>query len=558
MNQINTVTHTKTKHKINIKDEDPNYPPMPPKKIIKTRKLIPKKLFLKKKVQKTDKVTETKKDDDVEWGLGVEHEFMLVIDDIDRASKAVNIIEKLIKNKLTTEQKKELSKIYKRTNPQLLVPFVGLLDIKHINIEDTTNHSLPMYEIKNMKYYNVNVEDVMKEIDDKMMEVQDKISKVLSDKIGDNVRVTPTPFGAHNILYLKCKDIANNYGSGGQGNFKCLTSNNLKLDTDYTGSYHFWVTLPHLKLDETDHIQSMHQKAVFLLQTIEPLLCSLYGSSDPNINRKDNVPYMKGSFRAANNMYASFGTTPASMYKQERPRYGFGFGNPVFNRVINKQVYTPKKMDVSLYKNNVVKKLVKRVDSEEIPDYFMVHVDMNSLGADFRRKDGIKGFEFRIWDHFPQKYLPDILKIVYLVSCYATTIPSKHLQYSIEDQEWNNSMRDALLEGHSFKVHNKFVSFINKQFKLKLVNKKTSQQLMEHMIDVVWNKVMSDKDAKKMYMLMVGDDKIKPKVSNVNKLSQEHANNIHNSPKSSSTSSLSKLSSKLSSKSSKTVQRKKK
>ena len=527
----------------NNNEEDPNYPPQKPKNIKlnkktrrrsialkatfrkssgKTQKATFRKSNRKRKSGKKEQLLEKKIDENIEWGLGIEHEFMLVVDGMHNVSQATKLLEKLNEDKLTTEQKKQLSNIYKNNNIFFLVPYVGLMGIKDINIEQTSVHDMPMFEVKNMKYHNVTLHEAVKEIDDKLNEVKTKMNEVITQKIGSKTTVKTTPFGAHNLLYLKCKNVNQRYGASHTGNFECLESKNLKMDTEYTGSYHFWITLPHFKTDEIGEVETMHQKAVFLLQTVEPLFCSLYGSCDPNINKKSTTPYLKGSYRAANNMYAAFGTSPASMYK-DKPGGNDWYSSPImFSRTVNKRVYTPKRMDVSIYSNNVAKHVTKRIDSDEVPDYMFMNGESNMMmGADFRRKRGIKGFEFRIWDHFPQEHVKDILKITYLISCYAVSIPSKHLVYSMEEQSWNNSMRDALLEGYSMKINNKYIAYINKQFKLKVNNKKESQKQLEHLIDVLWKKVMGNEVTKNMYLLMVGDDMKKPKVVNINKMSQE-------------------------------------
>lgn len=542
-------------------EEDPNYPPPETKKVKLNKKSRRRSLILlKKKTKKKNKINdslEKKIDDNIEWGLGIEHEFMLVIDGMNNVSQATKLLQKLNDDKLTTEQKKQLSNIYKNNNVFFLVPYVGLMGIKDINVEQTSVHDMPMFEVKNMKYHNVTLGEAVKEIDDKLLEVKTKMNQIMTDKIGNKTNVRTTPFGAHNLLYLKCKNVNQRYGASHAGNFECLESKNLKMDTEYTGSYHFWITMPHFKTDEIGKVESMHQKAVFLLQTVEPLFCSLYGSCDPNINKKNAIPYLKGSYRAANNMYAAFGTSPASMYK-DKPDGLFG-SSVLFSRIVRKNVYSPKRMDVNMYSNNIAKHITKRVDSAEIPDYMFMGNDSHSaMGADFRRKSDIKGFEFRIWDHFPQEYVKDILKITYLISCYAVSIKANHLVYSMEDQSWNNSMRDALLEGYLMKINNKYVSYINKQFKTKISNKKDSQKLLEHLIDILWKKVMDNEMTKNMYLLMVGDDMNKPKVINVNKMSQNFALKTKSQKKNKETSSydgqttksksLSKTSSSLSKK----------
>lgn len=506
------------------KEEDPNYPP-PKTEHVKLKKLERKRSLVllnnnkrgKHSKKANNKVNDKNIDNNIEWGLGVEHEFMLMVDNINNATQAINLIEKISGSKLTTEKKKEINSIYRRSKPFVVIPYPNNVFIKNtdieIEIEKTSLHHLVMYEIKNMKFHNVTLTDVSKEIDRKLDGVKTMLSKFISKDIGHNINLITPPYGAHNILYLDCyvkKEV------------NC-SLDKFKLYTDYTGSYHFWITLPHIKNDLTKNINLMHQKAISLLQTIEPLLCSLYGSSDPNIYKEDNITKLKGSYRAGNNLYASYGTSPSSTYGDISDWFN---ENSIFSRQINRRIYQSRKLDFNLYSNNVVNKINNRIDRNEIPKYIINQKRGNfTMGADFRRRNNIKGFEFRIWDHFPQEYVKDILKIIYLISCYATMIPAKHLIYSISDQDWNYAMRDALLEGYLMKINNKYVSFINKQFKLKTTNQKNNQKQMQHLIDYVWDKVMGDKVTKNMYLLMVGDEVTKPKVININKMSQDFACN---------------------------------
>ena len=152
----------------------------------------------------------------------------------------------------------------------------------------------------------------------------------------------------------------------------------------------------------------------------------------------------------------------------------------------------------------------------------------HSMGSDFRRVSRVKGFEFRIWDHFDQIYLKNILKIVYLISCYGMLIDIKHLTFSIENQGWNNAMRDALMEGYLMKIDTEYIKFVSKQFKIKIdkiENNNNNKKMLSFIIDKIWDKVINNKKIKDIYLLMVGNDMKKPIIENINKMSQDYATN---------------------------------
>jgi hypothetical protein len=526
---------------------DTNYPPEKPSNIImrsKTLKRVKslqkqftKNLSKKKNKRNTKKSkqkskTETKTvsakkpieepQSNIEWGLGVEHEFVLTLDGMHKITNAIKLLETLNNEKLNTQQKSELRKIYQNNNVFYIIPYVGQLGFDFINVEQTAVTEIAMFEIKNLKFHNVTLNQLLTELNDQMDKVTGKVSGILTQKINKDVKVTPTPFGAHNLLFQKCENQNQRYGNTHAGNFECLSNKYLKYQPDYTGSYHFWITLPHFNNDSIEDVYRIHQNAINLLQTLEPLFCSLYGSCDPNIGLNNVQKLLKGSFRTANNYFASFGTTPPSMYQNTNDYIST---NPIFQRVIKKEYIKSKKMDFKMYYNDVVNTVSNKIDVRQTPDY-LNYSDANKtsyIGTDFRRKRGIKGFEFRIWDHFPQKYLKNLLKAVYLICVYGMGLNKHKFDFSIENQDWNNAMRDALMEGYQMKINNKYISFIQKQFKIKLNGKFTAESLMNNILENIWNVVMKTDNLKDTYMLMVDDDKNKIKIDNINKMSQDFA-----------------------------------
>ena len=441
---------------------------------------------------------------------------------MDKINNAIKLLETLNNEKLSPEQKSELRKIYENNNVFYIIPYVGELDFNFVNIEITSAGGINMFEIKNLKFHNVTLNQLLTELDDQMEQVTQKLNGILTQKINKNVKVVPTPFGAHNVLFQKCNYQYDIYNNNRTGNFECLSNKYLTYKPDYTGSYHFWITLPHFIEDSIDNIYRIHQNAMNLLQTIEPLFCCLYGSCDPNIALEKDKKLLKGSFRTANNMFASFGTTPPSMYKYVDDY----FTNPILLRFTKKEYVKSKKMDFKMYYNDIVNTIGNKIDTRSRPEYIN-YSDKNkspNIGNDFRRKYGIKGFEFRIWDHFPQKYLKNLLKAVYLICVYGIGLNKHKFELSIENQDWNNAMKDALIEGYQMNINKKYILFIQKQFKFKLDGKFTAETLMNKILENVWNVVMKTDKLKNTYMLMVDDDENKIKIDNINKMSQDFAN----------------------------------
>jgi hypothetical protein len=531
---------------------DNNYPPEKPSKIVMRSKTLKRVKSLLKQSNKTSnknakrntkrnikhnkkntklknniKPTSIKKIIDepqtkIEWGLGVEHEFVLTLEGMHKITNAMKLLETLNNEKLNTQQKSELRKIYQNNNVFYIIPYVGKLGFDFVNVEQTSVTNIAMFEIKNLNFHNVTLNQLLTELDDQMNKVTEKVNGILTNKIKKDVKVTPTPFGAHNLLFQDCDDQNQRYGNTQSGSFECLSNKHLKYQPDYTGSYHFWITLPHFNDDSIGNIYHIHQNAINLLQTIEPLLCSLYGSCDPNIGEESDKKLLKGSFRTANNNYASFGTVPPSMYQRSTDYFSV---NPMFQRMIKKEYVKSKKMDFKMYYNDIVNTVSNKIDVRKRPAY-MNYSDRNKssyIGTDFRRKHGIKGFEFRIWDHFPQKYLKNLLKAIYLICVYGIGLNKHNFQFSIENQDWNNSMRDALMEGHQMKISKKYISFIQKQFKMKLNGKFTAESLINKILENVWDVVMKTDNLKDTYMLMVDDEKNKIKIDNINKMSQNFA-----------------------------------
>jgi hypothetical protein len=502
------------------------------------------KMYKEKKIHPSGKI----------WGLGVEHEFIVVVDDANTAAKSIKLCNTFMTEKLDEKNTEIIKRLFsKKHKPKFVLPFLGkATKLPYIdgNVESTSKNHIYMLEIKNLDYYNSSLKDVVKELNCQQSETFETLEKELKDEHKINVKLSDSNVGANKFLFFKHGKYSayrlNNSGIIGQKN------NTLTYKTDYSGSYHFWITLPTLP-DDKNKVE-YHKNAMFLLQTMEPIFCSLFSSCDPNLAK--DPKRIAGSYRSVMNFWANFGV--GKIYDETKLSSRVNSTPAVYN---NSKFYLFQLLDYYKNKktnNNINNNLINNDDKINELEYFLLkdktndivyslyeagqwsyarlYKEMNDhgikeLGSDFRKTNGVDGFEFRIWDHFPQKYLPDVLKIVYLIASYSFNIglDNKHFKYSGIEAPWNNNMTQAMINGYKFKPSEDYVNFINQQFnfkgksKLKYTSNITPKKLLLNLIDSLLLKV---KNKNHEFWLLAGDTPStfkKPTIHNINKMSQDYA-----------------------------------
>ena len=117
------------------------------KKIINTynTKNNNKKIKVSKKKVSSSPIMES----DIEWGLGVEHEFVLVIDNVKTFNQLINILEKINRDKIPKTKYDELKQLYKQKKLFYTIPppFISTLGLRYVNIEITSLNNIPMFDI---------------------------------------------------------------------------------------------------------------------------------------------------------------------------------------------------------------------------------------------------------------------------------------------------------------------------------------------------------------------------------------------------------------------------
>ena len=546
--------------------------PIKPNKIITQSKTKTKSKSESKTKSKTkttsnaiipSKSNNKKSNNGYEWGLGIEHEFIPVIPikDFEEYKHIYSILnnKKLDDNNINVKNlQKEMVQIKNTFYMNIPIYYPDNYLSEHFpfsNMEWTGSKGFWMLETKNMNYKNVSLDTLLTEINKNTRTILDDYNKILAEHFKEQIKtqVKLPRFDEPNegsIFYLYNKEnTRENYWNAPKPKVLYEPEQPTHLAIDTAGSYHFWITLPHRV---NDNYKSLHQRAAYLLQSIEPLLIGTYCSPDPRITTKNKKYLFAGSFRGAVNNFANYGTSLLQDYNNQL----------IFNRQMSiKDITMPGNIDSEhyifqirkRYSNNKTKKnsanndivyndeLVRQKptikpkymfleDKLEKPNFFnrpffYNHSDSDedklkrvSIGLNIRRTEGVKGFEFRIMDHLPEHMLKNLSKVIYLCACMSYEISGDDLILAATNKGWNTMIASSLFNGYKAKPEAGYITFLENQFKIDLhftKQPKNTIELLEYLVDKCWEKIMKNKN--NGLWLMLGDDKTKPKIESKNK-----------------------------------------
>lgn len=508
------------------------------------------------------------------WGLGIEHEFLPIIK-IKSGEDAVKIVKDLYhlenkneKKSFTNEELKHLENIKEVIDKLLLANkpiyfycnFTVNFDkydseYPFSNIEWTGKNYFYMIETKNLDFQNKKLDQVYEELkkntDKIMLDLNEIIKKDSKLDLNFSIPNEGSVMFLTNKNQIKRKELKSMFGING------CNIDNYKVFTDTTGSYHFWMTLPYNNSETDEHIIVKHQKACYLLQTIEPLLVAIYGSPDPRYQSNNtNKKYFAGTYRGAVNRFANYGSSQINKYSDKNELYTRSKDSSkiVKPTSINSEHYITKirnryKKEIprSIKKSNLINedKLINNnnlmINTNKAPNYTYFtkewqnfddgkspNLDLYNIfytgldnikppliGLNIRRKDDIKGFEFRIMDHLPEEEVYDVFKVILLVSCLSYEIDHQHLILASTNNGWNDAMANALMYGSMKQVGKEYLDFISSQFKIPYdtFKNKNPIEVLETLVNKLWSIISKHKS--NGYWLMC-DDK-KPIIKSKNK-----------------------------------------
>ena len=299
---------------------------------------------------------------------------------------------------------------------------------------------------------------------------------------------------------------------------------------DYTGSFHFTITLPHeLKENYTQkdekEFSTKHYNFGAMLQWIEPLLLAAYFSCDQEA-LGTNEKRIRGSFRVGRVGWGNFAGSD-----MRQPEKGVG-------RYADVEPYWRKKFDffesditMSCYPPNY--KLKNGENEFGQKRTMQAYKGVSSFSSNIRSfgpsavnpKDRVSGnpmkipngLEIRIFDHFPSLSLLSLLQIIILIAANSETVKVNDFVY--EDEDWINTMQRIMLEGWKADIGDLFLKKLEKVMDIE--TKPVSKMAWDVLNDVVLRLFEKNKNSDIVY-LMYGKLEL-PSVPMINKFSWDFA-----------------------------------
>ena len=284
---------------------------------------------------------------------------------------------------------------------------------------------------------------------------------------------------------------------------------------DYTGSFHFTITLPHERKDiYTDADQKKfterHYNFGAMFQWIEPLLLSAYFSCDQKaVGTKEKR--IRGSFRVARVGWGNFAGSDMSKINKE-----VGIG-----RYANVEPY---------WRNGFEYHESKLTESCRVP-HWEEDQAISSFSSNIRtfapdpnpaksgeRISGAKmtipnGFEIRIFDHFPTICLVSLLQIIILIAANSET--TKVTDFVYDDEDWKRTLRKIMLEGWKAEIDILFLKKLEKVFNVTLnPSDNKAFSVLENLV-----KELYDKNKNSDIVFMMYGRNYEPEIPMINKYS---------------------------------------
>jgi len=486
--------------------------------------------FLELLEEKKKRTIREKKLENLTWGMGIEHEtqFFYVPTTIYHPKKPIYPLKESVviatqlpaqelyeyDTNLLPSDKKLLEKIdYEETGRRC----GGKIILDKLTFEyDGKKQPLRMPEfiteepfstLKNAK----NIFDYVSEIIEKerrfiyLIENANSVEKFIKENF---LAIRPYPFGM-------CSDIRvrKDYTS----DLKTLEKKHFQ---DYTGSYHYTVTLPFEKKEkytEEDEKKfvDMHYNFGAMFQWIEPLLLAAYFSCDQK-SVGTNQKRIRGSFRVAR---VGWGNFAGSDMRKKNEDVGVG-------RYANVEPYW--RDNFKFHESNKTE-ACRSPHWQEDQAISSFSSNIRTFGPDPSKPDDPKarisgakmtipnGMEIRIFDHFSSYNLLSLLQIIILVAANSKRVNVK--EYVYKDKEWIQTIQKIMLEGWKAEVNPLFIkkleNIMDIQFKYKSLR---AYDVLAGLVDELYN---VNKDSDIVY-LMYGP-LMRPKIPMINKYSWDFA-----------------------------------
>ena len=442
-----------------------------------------------------------------EWGLGIEHEMHIFHTPLtNKSPKKIGLVRDTIQDFILFNSEAALKRIFDAYENNKInlsdddykflksVPFEksgrtcnGVSVIKKIPIE------MPEF-ITWQPFCSIQKDRDIKNMTMDIVEAKKKFYKLLLlDKTTQNLvkkygAFTEYPFGMTRYLKVPIQEKKGLY------TYEVKKDGKPKLLPEYNGSYHITFTLPHSKKTTNSEFISMHQNFANQLQWLEPLLLAAYFTGDeysPGSVKKR----VRGSFRVMIIGWGNFAGTDVRLFKKGIGRYA----------------KTPTYWRKKLYFEDVDKLKPCYKPSPQA----LKEGGITSLSSDFRtfgstdpkrpehRESGMgmtipNGVEFRIFDHFPDKYIESLIMLISLVAENSRVTHTEGYVY--QNKTWIKALHEIMRDGYKTKISQAYINLLRAKLGLKIntksqiaydVFKKIYDELWEKNIHGKWSKIFN-------------------------------------------------------------------
>jgi hypothetical protein len=284
-------------------------------------------------------------------------------------------------------------------------------------------------EFVNLNFYKKTIQDVIEELQKNKHEFMSRLQKIFKED-GIFNQYGSVNFCKTNYPFVSFMTNFNN----------CSIFNNM--------TYHFNFTLP-TELDNARHIHNyalfteQHKNLINIIQWVEPLLLSMYGSGD--IFAKVNPNLSGTSQRIAKSRYIGLGTYDTDTMKPGKILHIDSNNNHLsnmdywwFNKYYEKSDYTKENL---------------------------IGVDINF------HKHKNHGIELRIFDYFDESKLEDAFTFIILLMDHSLT---KKIKSPIRNKLWNEYVVD-ILNNRNAELNDQLLLFYKTIFEFKKDVKTTSE-----------------------------------------------------------------------------------
>jgi hypothetical protein len=423
------------------------------------------------------------------WGLGIEHEMHIFHQ--PKSSKnnikdfvlfdSFSAVERILKKKemLSMDDYNFLKKSVpfetsgRRCNnewvietvPVKMPEFITNYPFSSINDKrDILNKSNDIIEYKN-KFYELLM------LDEKTRELVKKYGK-----LGEH------PFGMTRTLKCPVSNINGIY------KFKKDMKGNDILLPEYNGSYHITFTLPYKKSTTNKEFIKMHQNFCNQLQWLEPLLLTSYFTGDEYApgSGKDRV---RGSFRVMIIGWGNFAGTDIRLLDKGIGRYAktptYWRDNLYFKDVDKlKPCFKPSPMALREGATTTLSSDFRTFGSPD-PD----RPEHRESGIGMNKPNGV---EFRIFDHFQDRYISHLVTLMSLVA--ENSRITKTTGYVYENKIWIKELHNIMTYGYKAKLSEDYIDLLRKKLGLKISTRSIiAFDIFEVICKELWNK---NKDGK--------------------------------------------------------------